>query len=440
MPNAAIVLCLDASDSMRYYNYFGPAKTDAGSFVYIMNTGDSIGATAFSDNAWTAYPTASSVVALISSDSIQDGANAAIMGLATVSQTNITAGLAISAGLLSNAAAPKAIVLLSDGEYNKGGNPLNSLPSVKVYTIALGNYGQTQLLRDIATRTGGTYHFVSNVRQLADVYNEIIGQTQVATVIANNAQNLNQNRFWTLPATVAQGSSEATFSITWTNWAVTYTPNTPVGNQVNVTLQNPSGLTVAATPSGSGNGFVVFKIQNPQAGSWEATIWSSANLTLETSGGAFNPQLNIQMQVEAPMTAVVGESVPLTAEIRDGDGSRVEGVRITAHVEMPAMNPEDAIEKHRAALDALKLDGKEELSDGARMMALQMQRGPDEELLPYNHIPLAVEKDQDGIRRLAFTPKYKGGHIVRLHATGHAPNSNRDFSLSRRISVWADQI
>jgi hypothetical protein len=338
-----------------------------------------------------------------------------------------------------NAANPKAIVMLSDGMWTAGTNPLNSLPSIPVYTIALGNNGQVQTLQQIASGTGGTFHLSPTPFDLADIYNEIIGQTQVATVVANQKRNVNQNSFWILPGTVAQGATEATFSVSWTNWAITYTSGTPVGNQVNVTLQNPSGSTVAATPTAIGNGFVVFKIQNPQSGTWQAAIWSSAGGTLGTAGGIFDPQLNVQMQVEAPMNASVGQPVSLKARVLDVDGSVVPEVRVTASVESPSMDPEQAVANNRDRLDALSPPpAAKEDSDNVRMLALQMQLGPGELLLPYDQTPLFSETAKDGSHQLTFTPKYKGGHIVRLDATGYAPKGKRDFSLSRRISVWAD--
>lgn len=439
MPNAAIVVCMDASDSMRYYNYFQPAQTDAATFVNIMQAGDSLGVTAFSDNAWIAYPSSSASVALVQSQNDLNTATTAIMALKTVSMTNMSAALSTSANMLTNAANPKAIVMLSDGEWNRGTDPLQSLPSVPVYTIALGNNGQVQTMQQIASGTHGTFHLAPTPFDLADIYNEIIGQTQVATVVANQKRNVNQNSFWLLPATIAQGATEATFSVTWTNWAITYTSGTPVGNQVNVTLQNPSGGTVAASPTAIGNGFVVFKLQNPQAGTWQAAIWSSAGGTLGTSGGVFDPQLSMQMQVEAPMNARVGQPVALKAQIRDADGSVVPNVQITASVEMPSMEPEQAVKNNRDRLNALpRSQVSDEDSDNVRMLALQMQLGPGELLLPYDQMPLFPETGKDGSQGLVFTPTHKGGHIVRLHARGRAPISKRDFSLTRRISVWAD--
>jgi Ca-activated chloride channel homolog len=438
MPNAAIVVCMDASDSMRFYNYFQPAQTDAATFVNIMQVGDSLGVTAFSDNAWIAYPSSSASVALVQSQNDLTSATTAIMALKTVSMTNMSAALSTSAGMLTNAANPKAIVMLSDGDWNRGTDPRLNLPSMKVFTIALGNNGQVATMQAIASGTGGTFHLAPTPFDLSDIYNEIIGQTQIATVVANQKRNVNQNSFWLLPATVAQGAAEVTFSVTWTNWTITYTSGTPVGNQVNVTLQNPSGGTVAATPTAIGNGFVVFKLQNPQAGTWQAAIWSSAGGTLGTAGGVFDPQLGMQMHVEAPMNARVGRPVALKVQVREADGSVVPNAHISASVEMPSMEPEQAVKNNRDRLDALpppQVSGED--SDNVRMLGLQMQLGPGELLLPYDQMPLFAEIGQ-GSHGFAFTPKHKGGHIVRLHAHGHAPLSKRDFSLARRISIWAD--
>jgi hypothetical protein len=402
MTNASVVVCMDASGSMSQRGYFQPAQTDAATFVNIMQTGDSLGVTGFSNNAWISYPSSSGSVGVISSQNDQNTATAAIMAMRTIDMTNMSAGLATSAGMLTN--------------------------------------GQVQTLQQIASGTGGTFHLSPTPFDLADIYNEIIGQTNVANVVANNKRSVNQNTFWVLPGTVAQGTSEATFSVSWTNWAVSYTSGMPVGNQVNVTLQDPSGGPASATPTAVGNGFVVFKVQNPASGIWKAAIWSSASGTLGTSGGIFDPQLTAKLQVEAPMSAQVGNPVALSARVVDADGSPVSNVSVSATLEAPSMDPDQAVKNHRSRLDALprSKESKEE-SDNVRMLALQMQVGPGELLLPYEQAPLFGEATGNGDRRFAFTPKHKGGHIVRLEASGHSAKSNRDFSLTRRISVWADR-
>ena len=117
----------------------------------------------------------------------------------------------------------------------------------------------------------------------------------------------------------------------------------------------------------------------------------------------------------------------------------VPNVRLTASVEMPSMDPDEAVKMHRARLNALAPPVvAEEASDNVRMMALQTQLGPNERLLPYFHIPLWSSRHDSGARQLEFTPRHKGGHTVHLTAAGHAPAAKRDFHLSRIVSVWVD--
>lgn len=438
MANSSVVVCLDASGSMSQRSYFQPAQTDAATFVNIMQNGDSLGVTAFSNNAWIAYPASSTLVATIASSGDQSTATGAIMALQTVDMTNMTAALNKSASMLTSAANPKAIVMLSDGQFNQGGDPLQHLPSVPVYTIALGNDGQVQTMRDIATQTHGTFHLAPTPFDLADIYNEIIGQTQVAAVVANQKQNVNQNNFWLLPATILGNEDEATFSVSWTDWSVKYVTGTPTGNQINVSLRDPSGATTQPTPFATGNGFVVFKIPNPLDGTWNVAIWSSASGTLGTNGGAFDPHVNVQVRAQVPTSATIGQPVAMTANLHDNDNIISDAV-FSASLEHPTMSPQEAVAKHRNRLDALAPHKvEEEASDNVRMLTLQAQVGPGERLLPYDNRPLEVKKDKQGVNHIEFTPAIKGAHIVRLEATGTNPKTGSPISRARRISVWAD--
>ncbi len=438
MTNPSIVVCMDISGSMSWRHYIDPAKTDAATFINIMNTGDSLGVTSFSDNAYINYPSSGGQVGAISGQPDLNNAANAVMGLHTMNMTNMAAGISKSAGMLSGAGDPQAIVLLSDGDWNKGSNPTKNLPSIPIYTIALGNNGQVNTLKTIAANTNGTFHLAPTPFDLADIYNEIIGQTSVATVLANNKQNIQQNKFWTMPATVSAGATQATIGASWTNWAVKYTSGTPSGNQVNVSLLDPNGRSMGLTPSATGNGFAAFRLSSPKPGQYQVAFWSSAPGTLGSSGGFFDPDLNLSLRVDAPQAVEVGKPVQVSAQVTEEDGTPVDQLHFQAHVESPALDPEAAVAAHRSALDCLEPpDIPEEASDNVRMLALQYKLGPGKPLLPYDHTPLGVQHSE-GPCTCSFTPRTKGGHILRLTASGHAAKSKRDFSLARRITVLAE--
>src|SRR4051812_25591878 len=100
MPTPSIVLSLDASASMTIGNQFKMAQTACGSFLSVMHTGDSLGVSAFSDNAWIAYPASSTLVKLIGSNSDLVTANSAVTALQTQNMTNMNAGIATGAAML----------------------------------------------------------------------------------------------------------------------------------------------------------------------------------------------------------------------------------------------------------------------------------------------------------------------------------------------------
>lgn len=91
--------------------------------------------------------------------------------------------------------AIKAIVLLSDGAWNTGGNPeggsgATSFPGVgtgsvinwanesgiKIFTVALGNDPNGDELASYANKTGGKYYHTTQADELDDIYTDIAGE------------------------------------------------------------------------------------------------------------------------------------------------------------------------------------------------------------------------------------------------------------------------
>jgi hypothetical protein len=429
---------MDISASMGPlgYNYLPIAVSSASQFVYIMNARDQLGVSTFSTNAAIAYPAGGNAVTPITGN-VQNDAKNALSGLQAFGpSTNISAGLTTSASMLTSAAAPKAIILLSDGQWNAGPDPRTTLPSVPVYTIGLGPASDPATLQAISSGTGGQWHSAGTIDQLFDVYNEIIGQTMVATVAANQQQSVDQYRFWTLPGNVTAGSSAATFALSWSNPAVTWTSGVPTGNQVSGALRDPTGASQPMTVYASGAGYVVLRIPNPVAGIWNLTLVSAVPGMLATTQAIFTPVSGLNMTAQVEQRVCVGEAVHVPVQVLDSAGAPIEDSVITAVLERPLLHPQQVVDMHRERLDALDLPGEDgELSDNQKLIALQAQLGSAETLLPYQHLPLETNQSANGGCDCGFTPETQGAHILRLTATGR--NEAGPFSLSRRISVWA---
>lgn len=184
-----IVLVLDTSGSMAERGLGGSAKIDAvkrvvNDFLGALKN-DRVGLVVFSGEAIVLgpptldYTASQKLVAPIDTSTLAGG-------------TAIGTGLATGINVLRDSeATSKVVILLTDGENNSGDiTPLDAanmakLLDVRVYTIGATTLTATadkdvtttsvdeQLMRKIASDTGGHYYSVSDENSLAEVYREI---------------------------------------------------------------------------------------------------------------------------------------------------------------------------------------------------------------------------------------------------------------------------
>lgn len=432
--SVSIVVILDQSDSMRQLNYMGPAQTDASTFINVMNIGDNLGVVSFSDNATVVVGSSSSLVNITSQTTINT-ATSAVMALQPLSMTNMVAAFNTAAGMIASSAGARGEVFLSDGMWNVGGDPVPGLATTPpIYTIALGANGQQSTLQQIATKTGGTYNYAPNALQLAQIYNAISNQTSVANLVANAQPTVPQFKFTSTPGTVPSGSTQATFAVNWDDWSVQYTPNTPSGNQVNVFLTDPNGQTIGTTPTAIGNGYVVFKIPNPVAGTYTAYAWYSGPNSLAYTAGIFDNNRTLTMALAAP-DDIVSAGSPAEVQVRlDDDGEPITGARLDMSLESPLVSLDRALSTHAARLDAIEVSG--DLSgDAARIAQLEgLQQQTGENLLPRQEHPVTNAVHDGGVYRIPLSAlETPGSHTLRVTAHGVSP-SGTPFQRSSRIS------
>jgi len=276
--SCSIAVIIDRSGSMGASGYLAPAQTDANTFINVMNPGDSLGVVSFNGTASIVYGTSTALTSLTAAG--QSTACTAVSAITSSGNTNMVAAFTTTAAMMANSSAPMGEIFLSDGMYNVGGNPVPGLATTPpIYTIALGPNGQQKTLSAIASKTGGTYNYAPNALQLAEIYNTIASQTSVAVSITNTQTSVASDKFVGTDGVVPSGATQATFSVNWDDDTVTYTPNTPSDGEVNVFLTDPNGNTVTTTATGSGPGFVVFKIASPLVGTYTAYAWYAASST-----------------------------------------------------------------------------------------------------------------------------------------------------------------
>lgn len=170
---ADVVLVMDTSGSMEGQP-IADARTAAKGFVDRLEPGtDQVSLVSFSDSATVNQVLASYAGAL----------RVAIDGLSAGGSTNMADGLARARAELDSArhrpANAKAIVLLSDGRPNVGGDPLPEATAakaagVRIFTIGLGSEVDPALLRSVAS-SPDDYFYAPSSDQLAAIYQQISG-------------------------------------------------------------------------------------------------------------------------------------------------------------------------------------------------------------------------------------------------------------------------
>lgn len=440
MSQPTIALIIDCSGSMTEYRYLDFAKTDACTFVNIMHPQDGCAVIAFSDDASVVKP-----LTALTGQAAKNDVCAAIEGIRAINLTNIKAGIVAANGQIGSAPDPKGMVLLSDGMWNVGGDPLAALPAIRIYTIALGSHGQLQLMQQIAGRTGGKYNFAPGFRELAQVYNDIAAEAGVADVVTNTLDSVGAYGYKEVAAPIAAGAGNGTFTVNWDDESVTYTPGTPTGNQVNITLYDPSGRKVTVEPAYVRPAVVVFQVPDPQPGEWKVGCWyagRNGGPSLDCTWGGFEPPGTARLALRTGTVPVrPGQTVRIEAEFHDGEAP-VEAASVRAVVDAPGADREEVLRGHANELAALLPDRStlemDVPDDLARIIALEKRLG--RALVPRARRPVFdVVATGDGRHTLEVRDTaVKGSYTVHVTARGYSPRLKTAVQRTRLLSFHVE--
>jgi hypothetical protein len=297
LDNISVVQVVDRTGSMSYRDkqtyptYMESAKIAAQNFIGLMQLGDEVGVVAFDDiDCDYRDGTAEARFNLVemTTEVIRNNAVTSIDGLISRGCTSIGAGMQLSQtgpNFLDIASSdnPHAMILLTDGFENTTpwvrerppdityapttpNNVLLSIPDkTDIYTIALGTSADEDLLKDIASTTGGKYYQSPTILGLLSIYYQIHGDLELGdmTDLAVGTKSSGND---TRKVVIDPQASQATFAIGWLqeNGRLTLSVKDPNGNQV---ISGIQGVT-----SGTGSTYSYITVINPIGGEWEVHI------------------------------------------------------------------------------------------------------------------------------------------------------------------------
>ncbi|MGD8779141.1 MAG: vWA domain-containing protein [Ignavibacteria bacterium] len=448
MGTANAVTVIDASYSMTSNGYVDITKRDSSAFVSYARPGDGIGVVTFKDNGSINYPTSGTQLAIVNSnlDQCREAASAINDVAFNGNCTNMGGGISSARTLLDSASTPKAMVLLSDGYQNCGTSPLDVLPSYPVYSCAMGDNADKNLLKTIADRTGGKFYVAPYPSTMMLIFNDIRAQPSYVQSVQNTLNLVASQQFKLIPAVISKDNSESQFGVVWDDNSVRYTntPN-PGNNEISVTLVQPDGSLIK-DPVIVGGGYVVYDTPAPVSGQWYIQVICGNNpQTLGTTSGAFEFPADsasaINFDISAPDKIKAGNKLSFTAQVKD-KGQPVENLQMHARIEKPMLSSAEAIKKHSKELsnfaaDSIDIDEKTSM-DHAKLNKYRNSLLPKKDILGPIQYPVhlkEISKSNAVHEGKVVDTKTPGNYNIHVHVSGYSPISKTNFQRNGIVSV-----
>ena len=310
-----IVLLIDRSGSMSGQK-ITDAKNSAKLFVDLMQVNDMAGVVSYSDSPIVNYQ-----LAEIVSEATKTIIKNAIDGISSGGMTAMGDGLRTSYNQLityGDEDSPQAIVLLSNGWHNWGmEHPYDVIPdiqakNIRVYTVGLGSDADEALMRNISDRTGGKYHFAASSAELQEIYNDISAAITGAQSAGSPEGEISQDEVIEEEVTIDSSMKQVTFILNWQEGDLDLTLRKPDDSIIDPTVAagDPNILFI------SGATYKIYRIDNPDSGSWTMIIEGASVSGIETYAARITAISDISFYLTMPEEINYPEPVLISAVLQ----------------------------------------------------------------------------------------------------------------------------
>lgn len=436
----SVATVIDRSGSMVSSGYVDATRTAARQFIDLMQVGDSVGVVSFGATGTNEFGLTS-----IASGADQTGAKNAVNAISFSGNTYMGDGIA-KGGAMLGATGRRALVLLSDGYDNKGGDPNNpAKPSatqaaaalasgINVHACAMGPLSDQALLQSLASSTGGRYYYMPTIDDLLEVYNFIRGGVTGDSLSVNDSATASSSR---VAAWVDGLATRCTFVVSWTaRGLVPVRRAARTSNEICVLLRDPSGRLVPGNASWvrrvDGDGYSIFRVEEPAAGRWYMEVQTARADHTRYQAACF-VKSGLKLRLRVPGLIRLGAQIPSVAQVFIGDRT-LDGARARLTLTRPLRSIDDAIRVHGGALGGVALPVAHDVLDGGRdrlatLLGARFAAGQDD-VLPH-------ARDTFGMATaapVAATPDISPiGHSPGVLAVG--PHLVRDLAAAVRLDL-----
>jgi len=344
--NVDIALVIDSSGSMSSNDPTDLRKAAAKYFVDFLSIGDWVAVVDFDEDVavWKHLTN-------ITNQAVKNEIKNAIDNIDSSGMTNIGGGLLYGYNELNSTQTGnrKAAILLTDGYHNTGTHPNQVVPKYKakgwpIYTIALTGDADENLLKQIASETGGKYIKAEKAEDLLEIYNDLKKIVKKQSTLQKISKTISQGENITQDVMIDPSIRSFDVSVSWQGSDLDLYLYYPNGIQVELNASSPTGTNDPNITYISSSTYELYSVENPVPGRWSyeiigkqvtgkekftATVAATTEIILSATTDKLEYYLNEPVIIMATFTNLTGgiENADVTANITKPDGF-VENVRL----------------------------------------------------------------------------------------------------------------
>lgn len=442
------ILMLDVSGSMS--DALARVKINAQAFINeLLLPGDQFGINQFSDNASWVFPTGQNPnIVKVSADyhELIDAA-AKVENIRTYNMTNMGEAIQLGNAMIKQATTDrKSFVILSDGLWNVGLNPVTVLAKEPpIYVAGLGPCLQPSYFEPLLSKNKESkYYHSPDVAGMMKMFNDIRGEVSHVNILANKNVSYSGSNYKRVPVMVSSDTGEAQFSFVWPDKRFKYTSKEPGGFNMRIYLLDPDNKKMAGEPTIVGDGYCIYNLKNARKGQWNALVEYSLPESVMGTIGSFEFNSSVKMNIEAASFQSAGEPLDFKVELSD-NGQPIEDLKIDACILQPTISVDNALRMHEPKLMKLMstLEGlngpQEEQNPLASLNQLRMNliEAGQGDILALKPSMQTLSFSKDGFYKgVIQDTKEAGSYTVEVTVSGTSPVTGTPFEIHQRRSVF----
>lgn len=441
----AFVLMVDSSSSMK--TVMDIVKIDAKAFVRQARPNDWYAVNSFASNASWIYPAENSSKMISVSGDLHETKDSLpyIDNLHANGLTNMGAAIQLGNKIMNDTNPStdlKAYVMLSDGYYNEGADPLTVLGSEPpLFVAALGSVSTSKFEKLLKKNSKSQIYYQPNAYQMMLMFNNIVSDANENGLILNDCDGYQAGADYILKTfSVSSEDNSAQLNVVWSDKKYEYTPNQPDGNGINIVLIDPDDNNTDIKPDIAEDGYCIYNLENVKPGDWKVLIQYSIPDAITGTVGCVDFYTDIKTNMVLPTSIKAGEKLDIKVTPMF-ENNVIENAKVSARIATPAMSTDYIMDRYSKEIDSIKNENESEeamdTSVAINILRSNLQKAGHADIFKQNIRTERLSLSKDGEFVFGDTSNVNNGMCnVDIKVEGINPKTGLPFTRLKSGSVF----